>query len=116
MNSRLRHQTETHGACHSRRTGRRCAAQNSAGWILPGLMLILLPKCPLCLAASLSLLFGIGLSAQAATVVHGTIIAWCIMAIVAFIARQISSCRKRHVAGKVPILFRANPTPRPKPH
>jgi hypothetical protein len=98
MNSRLRHQIETHGACHCPRTGRRRAAQNSAGWILPGLMLILLPKCPLCLAASVSLLFGIGLSAQAATVVHGTIIALCIVAIVAFVTRQLSSCRKRDVA------------------
>jgi hypothetical protein len=69
--------------------GRRRAVKNSAGWAIPGLVLLLLPKCPLCLAAVFSLLFGIGLSADATTVVHASIITLCTMFILIFAVRQL---------------------------
>ncbi len=42
----------------------------STSWMAPGLLLVLMPKCPLCLAAWLSLVFGIGLTTTAATTLH----------------------------------------------
>lgn len=38
----------------------------AAGWALPGVMVVLLPKCPACLAAWFVLATGIGLSAPVA--------------------------------------------------
>jgi hypothetical protein len=56
-------------------------------------MLILLPKCPLCLAAMVSVLFGIGLSAETATVVHSTVTGLCVAAIILLASRQFFSQR-----------------------
>jgi hypothetical protein len=78
----------TRCGCSRKSKGR--AVQNSAGWVIPGIFLALLPKCPLCLAAALSVIFGIGLSADAARVVHGAAIILCALAIIIFVLRQLS--------------------------
>jgi hypothetical protein len=49
----------------SRTFARRCV--NVFGWIIPGAILAILPKCPMCLAAYIALWSGIGLSFSAAT-------------------------------------------------
>jgi len=45
--------------------GRRCV--NLVSWIVPGAMVALIPKCPICLAAYVAAWTGIGLSFSAAT-------------------------------------------------
>ncbi|MGD0000875.1 MAG: hypothetical protein ABSE21_12320, partial [Bryobacteraceae bacterium] len=57
------------GGGPSRRLARRLSG--AAASILPGAVLVLLPKCPLCLAAWLALVTGIGVSAAAAQCVRG---------------------------------------------
>lgn len=52
------------GGSASRRLARRL--YGSAASILPGALLVLLPKCPLCLAAWLTAVTGIGFSAAGA--------------------------------------------------
>ena len=55
---------------------RSCCKGRVAASILPGALLILLPKCPLCLAAWLTVVTGIGVSAGAVAQVRGLILAF----------------------------------------
>ena len=61
---------------------------SAAARILPGAVLLLLPKCPLCLAAWLTVTTGVGVSAAAGDWLDGLIRIVCTAAI-ALIAAQI---------------------------
>jgi hypothetical protein len=87
----------------SRRVARRRAG--AAASILPGAVLLLLPKCPLCLAAWLTVATGVGFSAAAAASVRGLIMVVWVTA-VALAAAQI--IRRR--------VFRRSPFLSPRPH
>jgi len=52
-----------------------------AASILPGAALLLLPKCPLCLAAWLTLVTGVGFSAAGAAWLRGTVLVFWIAAV-----------------------------------
>jgi hypothetical protein len=66
------------GGRPSRRLARSLFA--TAASLLPGALLALLPKCPLCLAAWLTFFTGIGVSAAAAARVRGLLVALCVSA------------------------------------
>ena len=81
-------------------TGRCCAGEGSshrlarrlsggAASILPGAALVLLPKCPLCLAAWLTVITGIGVSAATAARLRGLIVVFSIAAMALAAARII---------------------------
>jgi hypothetical protein len=57
-----------------------------AGWIIPGTILALLPKCPVCVAAYVALWTGIGLSVSAATRLRTSLMLVCIGAILFLVA------------------------------
>jgi len=62
----------------------RCLARRISGTaasVVPGAILLLLPKCPLCLAAWLTLAAGIGVSAAAAAWVRGLIVVFWVVAL-----------------------------------
>lgn len=67
------------GGGPSRRLARRLSA--AAASILPGAALLLLPKCPLCVAAWLTLVTGIAVPAAAARGLRGLIVLFWITAL-----------------------------------
>jgi hypothetical protein len=62
----------------------------------PAVILLLLPKCPMCVAAYVAMLTGIGLSMQAATWLRETTVAVCVLAIIVSITRMM---RRHPVSG-----------------
>lgn len=67
------------GGLASRRLARRF--RGAAASILPGAVLVLLPKCPLCLAAWLTVVTGFGFSAASAAWVRGMLVVFWISAV-----------------------------------
>ncbi len=67
----------------------RKRAAGIGGWITPGLLLVLMPKCPACFAAYIALVSGIGLSLPVVAVVRTTLMILCVASLVFMISRQI---------------------------
>jgi hypothetical protein len=63
---------------------------NVAQWGVPGVILVLMPKCPACVAAYVALVTGVGLSMTAATYVRATAILLCV-AMLAYVAGRHAS-------------------------
>jgi hypothetical protein len=51
---------------------------NLTGWLLPSALLVLMPKCPACLAAYIAMATGLGISLPAAANVRVMLITLCI--------------------------------------
>ena len=67
------------GGPASPRLARRLST--TAASILPGAVLVLLPKCPLCLAAWLTVVTGVGFSAAGAAWVRGMLVVFWVAAV-----------------------------------
>ncbi len=52
------------GGPRSRWLGRRGA--RASGWVVPGLVMVLMPKCPACLVAYVAVITGMGISVSVA--------------------------------------------------
>lgn len=66
-----------------------------AGWIVPSFTLVLLPKCPMCVAVYLALATGIDISLPAATYLRVMLLVLCVAALIFITTRWLSRLTAR---------------------
>jgi len=85
----------------------RCGREIAA-WVIPGAILALLPKCPLCLAAYAAVWTGIGLSFSAATHLRVALVIPCV-GLILFLAAK-NTRRLVHKLGQQEKIIRRKVT------
>ncbi len=75
QNATLGHHHPSQPASHWRRAG------DTARWLVPGITLVMIPKCPVCLAAYVALATGIGLSLPVAAFLRMALLIACVLAL-----------------------------------
>ena len=68
--------------------------REGAGWIVPGALLALMPKCPLCLVAYVALCSGVTISCSSAHLLMRTLTALCLGTLALCVVRRVVSFRQ----------------------
>jgi len=79
-------------------------AWRSVQWLFPATVLVLMPKCPLCVAAYVALFTGIGITFSAAQWIQRLILVFCLTSL-AFLA--VRYWRRRIKARGFPVSYSA---------
>lgn len=64
-------------------------------WIIPGAILVVMPKCPACVAAYIALATGVGISFTAASHLRMLVLVLCIAALAYLVIAGIARFRNR---------------------
>lgn len=97
--------SRAHADARPPKTWRR-RVKGIAGWIVPGALLALMPKCPLCLAAYVALGTGVTISGWSAHILMRTITGLCIATLALCVVRRVLSWRQTKPASS----FQLSPT------
>lgn len=71
---------------------RQCVG--AAAWMAPSAGLVLMPKCPLCFAAYVTMATGLGLTATTAGYVRWGVLALCVVSLLALAVRRLRLWRR----------------------
>ena len=92
MNTRPCCQIKTRAGDNARRPASRLRRSGEiAGWIIPSATLVLLPKCPACLAAYVALFSGVGISVAGASNLQTSLLILCVAALLCLALKRF--CR-----------------------
>jgi hypothetical protein len=70
-----------------------------AGWIVPSATLVLMPKCPVCVAAYVMLFSGVGLSVASASNLRTSLLILCVAVLIGLTLKRLcrlASQRAKH--------------------
>ena len=73
-------------------------AREVAGWVVPGALLALMPKCPMCLVAYVALCSGLMMSCSSAHILMRLLTALCLGALALCVVRHVVNCRRNKQA------------------
>ncbi len=79
-----------------RPTGLLRRAWRSIQWLFPTALLVLMPKCPLCVAAYIALFTGVGVSVSTARWIQIVMLAFCLTSLVYLAVRLWRGRSKAH--------------------
>jgi hypothetical protein len=65
-----------------------------AGWMVPGALLALMPKCPMCFVAYVALCSGLTMSCSSAHILMRILTALCIGTLALCVVRRVVNCRQ----------------------
>ena len=69
-----------------------------AGWIIPGATLVLLPKCPLCVAAYVMLFSGVGISLASASTLRTSLLILCVATLLCLALKRLGRLASQNKA------------------
>ena len=68
--------------------------REAAGWVVPGALLALMPKCPMCLVAYVALCSGLTMSCSSAHILMRVLTVFCVGALALCAVRLVVNCRR----------------------